>query len=95
MSQTPLHDWLRPQLDRLVAEAANAGFEREAVLATLTDLATAADYSQVPLPAEPELPHNQWPSPGEQTGLYPETTAPELTHGQWTPELDNHHDTVF
>ena len=38
MSTTPLHDWLRPRLDLLFAEANAAGFEREAALAVLTDI---------------------------------------------------------
>jgi hypothetical protein len=85
MSQTPLHDWLRPKLDRLLAEAAAAGFGREATLAVLTDIATGTTYNEVALPTEPEVSHTQWPSAQEEIGLYPETAAPELTHGQWPP----------
>jgi hypothetical protein len=88
MSITPLHDWLRPRLDRLLAEAATAGFEREATLAVLTDIATGVSYNEVALPVEPELPHTQWPSAQEETGLYPEAAAPDVTHGQWPPSSD-------
>ena len=96
MTDTPLHDWLRPRLDLMLAEGAAAGFEREAVLAVLTDLATGAAYNEVALPTEPELPHNQWPDLAEDTALYAQTDAPELAHGNWSPpHYKGHHDTVI
>jgi hypothetical protein len=70
MSQTPLHDWLRPRLDRLLAEAGNAGFEREAVLAVLTDLATSPGYVYLPPPAETEM-RGPWPEETEAGTIHP------------------------
>jgi len=47
MSQTPLHDWLWPRVETLLHEAETAGFARDAALAVLLDLITAA-------PADPD-----------------------------------------
>jgi hypothetical protein len=58
MSQTPLHDWLRPRLDQLLCDAAAAGFERDVVLVVINDLVSSAPDT-APLPVEPELPHGQ------------------------------------
>jgi hypothetical protein len=54
MSETPLHNWLRPRLAALVQDAVAAGFGREAVVAVLGDLVTAAPFDTAPPPAEPE-----------------------------------------
>jgi len=40
MSATPVHDWLRPRLERLLRDAEAAGIPREASLAALIDLIT-------------------------------------------------------
>jgi len=55
MSQTPLHDWMRPRLEHLLRDAVAAGFEREAALAVVTDLATAPEFDKAPPPTEPDL----------------------------------------
>jgi hypothetical protein len=46
MSDTPLHDWLRPRLAELVRQAERAGFDRDAVVAVLTDLVTTPPYNR-------------------------------------------------
>lgn len=46
MSDTPIHDWLRPRLAELVRRAELAGFERDAVVAVLTDLITAPPFNR-------------------------------------------------
>ena len=48
MSETPVHDWLRPRLADLVRQAERAGFARETVIAVITDLITAPPFSQAP-----------------------------------------------
>jgi hypothetical protein len=53
MSQTPLHDWMRPRLEQVLQDAVAAGFERLAALAVLTDLATAPEFDTAPPTAEP------------------------------------------
>ena len=45
MTDTPAHDWLRPRLEALVAEAATAGIERDIAVAVLTDLITSEDFN--------------------------------------------------
>jgi hypothetical protein len=49
MTDTPLHDWLRPRLAALYQEALAAGFPREAVAAVLVDLATAPPFDTMPV----------------------------------------------
>ena len=44
MTDTPAHDWLRPRLQRLVAEAEAAGIERSIAVAVLTDLVTGEAF---------------------------------------------------
>ena len=96
MTDTPLHDWLRPRLDLILAEGAAAGYEREAVLAVLTDLTTGAAYNEVALPTEPVTPPNPWPTGPEETALYADLNAPDLAHGSWSPpHYKGHQDTVI
>ena len=45
MSETPAHDWLRPRLQRLVADAEAAGIEREIAVAVLTDIITGEGFN--------------------------------------------------
>jgi len=70
MTQTPVHDWLRPRLEQLIADGTAAGFEREAVLAVLVDLATAPPIDTVPLPEEPPV-HGPWLEPTEGLQIRP------------------------
>ena len=48
ISDTPVHDWLRPRLAELVQQAERAGFLREAVVAVIMDLITAPPYDDAP-----------------------------------------------
>ena len=51
MSQTPLHDWLLPRLAALLAQAREAGFEADAVVAVATDLLARPRFNNaVPAP---------------------------------------------
>jgi hypothetical protein len=45
MPDTPAHDWLRPRLLQLVRQAELAGFDRDTVVAVLTDLITAPPFN--------------------------------------------------
>jgi hypothetical protein len=44
MSETPVHDWLRPRLADLVRQAEQMGFERATVVAVITDLITSPPF---------------------------------------------------
>lgn len=46
MSETPVHEWLRPRLAELVRQAEEAGFTRDTVIAVITDLITAPPFNQ-------------------------------------------------
>lgn len=75
VSDTPLHDWLRPRLAQLLRDAGAAGFAREAALAVMTDLATAAPFNMAPPPAESPLPAGPWPEPSEAGTIHPVADA--------------------
>lgn len=46
MSDTPVHDWLRPRLAELVRQAERAGFASDTVIAVITDLITEQPFNQ-------------------------------------------------
>jgi hypothetical protein len=48
MSQTPGHDWMRPRLEALLAQAEQAGITREVAVAVLTDLIEALNGAGQP-----------------------------------------------
>lgn len=45
MAGTPVHDWVKPRLDALVAEAVAQGMDREVVVAVLTDIVEGPGYN--------------------------------------------------
>lgn len=44
MSATPVHDWLRPRIERLLEEAAANDIERSVAVAVLTDIVTDVGF---------------------------------------------------
>ena len=48
MSQTPVHDWMLPRLQRLVDEAIAAGFDPLKVTAVLTDILASTNLDHQP-----------------------------------------------
>ena len=51
MSGTTIHDWLRPRLASLVQEGVARGFDPQAVVATMIDLADSEGFT-TPAPSE-------------------------------------------
>ncbi len=49
---TPLHDWLLPRLLSLVGAAEQAGFDRAAVVAVITDLITTPSFNDACVPPD-------------------------------------------
>jgi hypothetical protein len=47
MTETPVHDWLRPRLAELVRQAEAAGFDRDTVIAVLSDLIDSPPFNQI------------------------------------------------
>jgi hypothetical protein len=45
MTTTPAHDWLRPRLARLLADARTAGIPYDVAVAVLIDLATSETFN--------------------------------------------------
>lgn len=57
MSATSIHDWLRPLLANLVQEGVARGFDPQAVVATMIDLASSENFGVAqPSPAAPSPP---------------------------------------
>ena len=54
MSQTPLHDWIKPRLQKLVDDAITAGFDPLTVTAVLTDIIATTNLDHQPLTPLPE-----------------------------------------
>jgi hypothetical protein len=52
MSPVSPHDWLRPRLGALVAEAAAAGIARDVSVAVITDLINGPDFGAAPAAAD-------------------------------------------
>ena len=52
MNDTPAHDWLRPRLTELVRQGELAGFDRQTVVAVITDLITTLQFNE----PSPEMP---------------------------------------
>ena len=46
MTETPVHDWLRPRLAELVRQAEGAGFDRDTVISVLSDLIDFPPFNQ-------------------------------------------------
>jgi hypothetical protein len=57
MSTTQVHDWMRPRLARLLADARTAGIPYDVAVAVLIDLATSETFNP--------------PDPGPRAGLTP------------------------
>ncbi len=48
MSQTPIHDWIMPRLQKLVDEAIQQGFEPLTVTAVITDIIASTVFDHQP-----------------------------------------------
>ena len=73
MSASPVHEWLTPRLRAMVREAETAGFQRQTVVAVITDLITGPAYNAPPESAPPEAPPEARMLPGE---LVPPSPSP-------------------
>jgi hypothetical protein len=49
MPAPPPHDWFRPRLKTLVAEAARAGYALDVAVAVITDIINEAPFNVAPL----------------------------------------------
>ena len=78
MSDTPLHDFMLPHLERLVQDAEAAGFGRAPAVAVIMDIMMCPSFNTAPLPAEPV---------GEPAPAVPPVTgehaAPSLGPTEW------------
>jgi hypothetical protein len=79
---TPVHDWVLPRLNALIAEAAANGMEREVVVAVITDIVEGPGYNDV------EVREEDAPAPTTETDMAREpipTNALPVTRAAWFP----------
>jgi hypothetical protein len=81
MAETPMHDWLAPRLQALVAEGTAHGFNRDAVVAVIADMITGPRFNEPPPLSEP-VPSG---APVAVSGtLAPDYSAPSIgAVGDW------------
>jgi hypothetical protein len=72
------HDWFRPRLAALLAEADSAGYGRDVAVAVVTDLVNGAEFNTAPLPN----PDEKW---AQDIGE-PEGQASEMPQGVTLPD---------
>jgi hypothetical protein len=78
-SQIPAHDWFRPKLVALLAQAEQAGYARDVAEAVITDLMNGALAAAVP---PSETPDEAWArDPGEAQGAAGEMPQPASAEG--------------
>lgn len=63
MAGSELHEFLRPRLQGVMAEAEAKGFDHELVVAVMIDVVTGSAVNDAPLPDEPPVPPGPWPHP--------------------------------
>jgi hypothetical protein len=49
---TPIHDWVSPRLDAMLADAVKAGMDRQIVVAVMTDIIASSAYNEAVTPPE-------------------------------------------
>lgn len=80
MPTTPVHDWVKPRLDALVAEAVKSGMEREVVVAVLTDIVEGPGYNQAVTTEADQLPPDGQTDPRQEP--VPSSALP-VTRDEW------------
>ena len=77
---TPVHDWVKPRLDALVAEALKNGMQREVVVAVLTDIVEGPGYNRAETTEADQLPPDGRTDPRQEP--VPSDTLP-VTRDEW------------
>ena len=79
---TPVHDWIVPRLDALIAEGVRSGIDRQVLVAVITDIVEGPGYNDV-MVREEDAP--------QPTGLTDPTQEPiptsalPVTRDSWFP----------
>ena len=79
---TPVHDWILPRLDALVAEGVKNGMDRQVIVAVLTDIVEGPRYNTAVVREE------DTPQPTGMTDPTQEpipTSALPVTRDSWFP----------
>jgi hypothetical protein len=80
---TPVHDWVLPRLNALLAEAVANGLEREVVVAVITDIIEGPGYNDAAVGEEDA------PAPTGETDMTREpipTNALPVSRAGWFPD---------
>ncbi|MCB8880326.1 hypothetical protein ACELLULO517_08785 [Acidisoma cellulosilytica] len=79
---TPVHDWVKPRLDALVAEGVKNGMDREVLVAVLTDIVEGSGYNLAETTEADQLQPDGRTDPRQEpvsTGTLP------VTREEWFP----------
>jgi hypothetical protein len=79
MSEQPLHDWLRPRLEKLIHEAESAGYGRVPTIAIIADLMMDSSFNEAPVTREPASP----PVVIDPSPIGPDFTGPSVGQTDW------------
>ncbi len=83
---TPVHDWVLPRLNALIAEAAKNGMDRQVVIAVITDIVEGPGYNDAVV-GEADAPQpTGLPDPRQEpvpAGILP------VTRPEWFPYSDS------
>ena len=79
---TPVHDWVKPRLDALVAEAISNGMDRDVIVAVLTDIVEGPGYNRAVTTEADQLQPDGLTDPRQEP--VPTPTLP-MTREGWFP----------
>jgi hypothetical protein len=82
MPTTPVHDWVLPRLDALIAEAVRDGMDRQTIVAVITDIVEGPSYNEAATQPQDE------PRPTGLTDPMQEpipTNALPISRTEWFP----------
>jgi hypothetical protein len=88
---TPVHDWVKPRLDALVAEAMKNGMERDVIVAVLTDIVEGPGYNRAETTEADQLQPDGRTDPGQEP--IPDRELP-ITRENWMHSVSTLPDSV-
>lgn len=80
MADTPVHDWIKPRLDALLAAALAQGMDRDVVVAVLTDIVEGPGYNRAEVTEDDAPQPDGRPDPRQEP--IPVNTLP-VTREEW------------
>lgn len=82
MPTTPVHDWIMPRLDAMIAEAVKNGMDRQVVVAVITDIVEGPAYNEAVVRPQDEPQPTGLTDPMQEP--IPTSVAP-ISRAEWFP----------